>query len=76
MRHEKRNRNRPFFTQAQVREYVLMNFLYMRGNIHKRYTLSAHSNKITIERVFGRGTGRVIIDDTDDNRMLARGVHI
>ena len=78
---------RPFHTQEQLREYVLCKFKYLRGNVKKRYTLT-HSNKIVFVREFGntlpveRGQkpmpviGKIIITDTNDNRLLAKAVHI
>lgn len=70
-----RERGKTFHTQGQLREYILSEFKYLRGNIKKRYSL-AHNNKIVLTRRFSSNIGRVIIDDTDDNRLMARGVHI
>ncbi|KKK83822.1 hypothetical protein LCGC14_2789500 [marine sediment metagenome] len=74
-RNSVRERGKLFNTQAQLREYVLSKFKYLRGNIKKRYSL-AHDGKVILRRMFGSAVGKIIIDDTDDNRIMARGVRI
>ncbi len=70
-----RERGKVFQSQAQLRQFMLSKFKYNRGNIKKRYSLARVGN-ITLKREFGHTTGMVVIKDTDDNRIMAKGVRI
>ena len=49
-----KNNGRPFPTQEALREYILSNFKYLKGNIKGKFSMHGKESSLILTREFGK----------------------